>query len=714
MLRSRLWLLLLVAFVLAGGGGCDERSSVGGSRGDFRVEPQGLDFGRVLEGQTARGSVTVSGMGRADVTVSASVKGSAFSLSSSEVSVPGAGSVSLEVLFSAGNVPAEGTLVLSAGGRTQEVALSGEGVRPLVCLPSAPCRQSRFDLETGVCVESEAPEGTACIPSSRCQENGRCQGGVCMGSPRSCDDGNPCTQDSCSPAEGCVTAPVACPAPTNPCQAGMCDRERGCTEVPVQDLTVCGKVDCVSARLCYSGACREVPTPEGFLCAPSTPCQGEGHCSGGACVRPDPVEFEPTFSQELGGEPSSEPGGPVLLSRGDVLFASVCGGDAGCRLVSYTGEGFLRYETPYPEDVARALLAVSDAGVVLHEPEGLASYASSATGAFLWRVPLTRFEPPPGTGVLVPTTGAGRVALGAGGETVSLVSWAPPGGADGGVAEKGDAGATLVVLAPDGGVLRSGAVEGLSGEARVALDSKGGVFLFAPGGPLVRAEPEDGGMGFQTVPLLAEVPESGASLAVAGERLFAGARTFVDSDGGLPAEADWDAGTLGVRPLAEPVLLLDDTGYAFARTCARTDGTACPPEEEGLVLRAFDARAGTVRWETPVLPEEAPGVLHEAALLQGGAMLPGGAVGAVTSAWLGGEMRTHVQLFAEGQRLMMCPLRGTPRVAGAVWAGSFVYVALEREGTWRLEAFDLGSLVTAETRGWPQGSGVSGSRRARP
>jgi hypothetical protein len=685
---------------------------VGGTRGDFRVEQQGLDFGRVLEGQSARGSVMVSGAGRASVTVSASVTGGAFSLPASEVSVPGAGSVSLEVLFSAGHGPAEGTLVLSAGGRTQEVALRGEGVRPLACVPSAPCRQSHFELEPGVCVETAAPDGAACIPESRCQENGRCQGGVCVGSPRSCDDGNPCTRDACSPDQGCVTAPVACPVPANPCRAGVCDRERGCTEVDVQDLSVCGKVDCVTARLCFSGTCREVATPEGFLCSPATPCQGDGHCSGGKCVRPEPGELEPAFSQALGGEPFSEPGGPVLLSHDEALFASVCGGDAGCRLVSYTDNGFLRYETPYPEGAARALLAVSEAGVVLHEPGGLASYASSGTGASLWRVPLAGLEPPPGAGGHVPTTGAGRVALGSGGEVVSLVSWAPPEAADGGVA--GDAGATLVVLAPDGGVLRSGAVEGFAGGARVALDSHGGVFLFAPGGPLVRAEPEDGGSGFRTVPLLAEVPESGASLAVAGERLFVGARAFVDTDGGLPTSADWDAGTLGVRPLAEPVLLLDDTGYAFARTCPSTGGTVCTPEEEGLVLRAFDARGGTVRWETSVVPDEAPGVLHEAALVQGSARVQGSAVGTVTSARLGGGTRTHVQLFSEGRRVMMCPLRGTPRVAGAAWAGDFVYVALEREGSWWLEAFGLGAIVTAETRGWPQGPGVSGSRRARP
>jgi hypothetical protein len=72
-----------------------------------------------------------------------------------------------------------------------------------------------------------------------------------------------------------------------------------------------------------------------------------------------------------------------------------------------------------------------------------------------------------------------------------------------------------------------------------------------------------------------------------------------------------------LRPLVEPVLLLDDTGYGFAWACPRMDGTACTPEEEGITLRAFDARDGGVRWEAPVLPDETPGTLHEAALVQG-------------------------------------------------------------------------------------------------
>jgi len=665
------------------------------------VEEKALDFGRVLEGDTARRSVRVLGTGRASVTVSASVRGGPFSLSENEVPIPGASTVSLEVRFLAGNGPAEGTLVLSSGGRTEEVVLRGEGVRPLACTPSAQCRQSRFELEPGVCTETVAPDGTACIPGSRCQENGRCQSGVCVGAPRSCDDGNPCTRDACAPETGCVTSPVSCPSSGNPCRVGVCKREQGCTEVDAMDLSVCGKVDCVSARLCFSGTCREVPTPEGFLCAPATPCQGEGHCSAGRCERPDAGELTPAFVQELGGEPSSESGGPVLLTHGGALFASVCGGDAGCRLVSYTSNGFLRFETPYPDGVARTLLAVSDAGVVVHEPGALESYAPAGTGAALWRVPLMSLEPPSAGGALTPSTSAGRTALGPEGEVVSLVSWAPPAPGPG-------EGATLVVLASDGGVLRSGPVPGFEGSARVALDARGGVFLFAAGGPLSRAEPEDAGSGFHTVPLLAEVPDAGASLAVAGDWLFAGTRAFVGVDGGLSGTVDWSAGPRETRPLDEPVLLLDDTGYAFARACLRMDGSACGPDEEGLVLRALEARGGAVRWELPLLTKDAPGMLHEAALVRGGA------VSTVTSERLAGGMRSHVQVFAEGQRLMACPLPGSPRVAGAAYAGRFVYVALERDGAWWLEAFDLGSLVTVETRGWPQGAGVSGSRRARP
>jgi hypothetical protein len=500
-----------------------------------------------------------------------------------------------------------------------------------------------------------------------------------------------------------VNPRVTCPEPSNPCRAGYCDREHGCGEVDVQDLTVCGRVDCQTSRVCVSGTCQEMPTPEGVLCAPATPCQGEGHCSGGTCVRPDAGALEPAFTLELGGEPVAEPEGPVLLVHEGALFASVCAGDAGCRLVSFTENGLLRFESPYPEGGARTLLSVSDAGVVLREPGALEAHALASPGASLWRLPLDSLRTREDQEFDVPGTAVGQVALGPEGEVVALVTREPP---DGGVDAGPERKAALVWLSPDGGLERMRELPGLTAPARVALGAGGDIFLQASGGPLLHTGLEDGGTRFLPVTPLTGPLAGGASLAVAGEWLLVGARHFVSlyaGDAGSPVPVDWDAGTHVLRPLDEPVLLRGGTGYAFART-----------PEEGLVLRALEARGGTVRWEAPVLPEGPPGRLHEAALVRLSVGPRVDAVGAVTSVGLDGGTQAQVQVLAEGQPLAVCPLPGTPRVAGALFAGRFVYIALEREGTWWLEAFDLGTLLQAEPGGWPQRHGVSGTRRAGP
>jgi hypothetical protein len=731
MLRTRLWLLFLVAFVSTGACRCDD-PGLGNARGDFRPEQAEVDFGRVLEGEQSRRTVVLVGTGRAGVTVTASTS-SPFSVPEPTVFVPGGGTAALEVVFTAGNGPVEGTLELSSGRRTENVVLRAEGVRPLACMPTVQCRESRFVLEPGICVESPAPDGLICIPSSRCEERGRCQAGVCVGVPRLCDDDDPCTVDACSPTEGCVTAPVVCPRPTAACKVAVCRRTSGCGEENAPNLSACGPVDCRTADLCVDGACRTLPTPEGTLCAPGTPCQGEGRCRSGDCVRPDAGDLVPTFSQRLGGVPAAEPGGPVLLVHGGGLYASVCGEDAGCQLVSFTENGLLRFVSPYPDGGPRTLLTVSEGGVLVREPEAtLESYALTSPGGRLWQASLGGEEPP--AAGLEPSTGVGRVALTAEGEVVALVSWraaadggVPPddGGVppdDGGVPPDGgeDAGipevhAMLVVLGQDGGVLRAGPVPGFGGEGtRVALDEQGTVLLSVEGGGRVsRADPQDGGTGFITTPVV-EVQEDGGiedggpSLAVARGRLFVGARLFASMDDGGVARVAWDGGSQSLMPLAEPALLLDDVGYAFARACPDGGATPCTPELERLVLRALDARTGERAWEVSVLPVDAPGTLHEASLVRGGA------VGTLTHADLDGGPLAQVQLFAGGERVAMCPLKDRPRIAGAVHVGRFLYVVLEREGAWRLEAFDLGGFGVAETRGWPQRHGVSGTRRARP
>lgn len=685
MLRTRPWFLFLVALVFSGGCRC-EGPGLGTSRGDFRPQETEVNFGRVLEGTQVRRTVTLLGTGRSEARVTAAA-GAPFSVVPESVSVPGGGSVSLEVVFTGGNGVAQGTLTLVAGSRVESVALRGEGVRPLACVPSAQCRESRFELEPGACVETLAPNGTDCIPDSRCQERGRCRAGECVGTPRTCDDDNPCTVDACSPTEGCVTSNVVCPQPANPCKVGVCRRNEGCGETDAADYTVCGPTDCKTANLCFLGGCRTVSTPEGFLCAPATPCQDEGRCRSGECARPPPGELVAQFSAPLGGAPVAEDGGPVLLSQDGALFASVCDGDAGCRLVSFTGNGLQRFEAPYPDGGARTLLAASGAGVLVQEPGSLERYALASPGERLWQAPLG--EALDGG---VASTGVGRTAVSAGEEVVALVDSVPP---------------ALVRLGRDGGVLQAGPVEGFGGPgARVAIDAQGRVVLSAEGGGrVVFAEPEDGGPGFVTVPVLEQAGDAGASLAVAGDWLFSGARTFASTDGGAPVPVAWEERV----PLDEPTLLLEGTGYALATAC---DGGAppCAPGTAQLVLRALSAEDGGTRWEVPVSAPGAEVLLHEASLVSGNGV---GTLSDITPSD-GGPTRTYLQLFAAGRERAVCPLEGEPRVAGATHVGNFLYVLLEREGTWRLEAFGLGLQGVAETRGWPQRHGLAGTRRAQP
>jgi len=66
------------------------------------------------------------------------------------------------------------------------------------------------DAQDGTC-----DDGDACTVGDACKE-GKCEAGE---DPLDCDDGNPCTDDSCDPAAGCLSRPRSrefperCPSP---------------------------------------------------------------------------------------------------------------------------------------------------------------------------------------------------------------------------------------------------------------------------------------------------------------------------------------------------------------------------------------------------------------------------------------------------------------------------------------------------------------------
>ena len=73
----------------------------------------------------------------------------------------------------------------------------------VVCTPSSSCVTS--SCVEGACIESNIVNGSVCDDGDACTSGDVCNEGTCVsGSPINCDDGNPCSQDSCNSALGCT------------------------------------------------------------------------------------------------------------------------------------------------------------------------------------------------------------------------------------------------------------------------------------------------------------------------------------------------------------------------------------------------------------------------------------------------------------------------------------------------------------------------------
>ncbi|GMU59920.1 MAG: hypothetical protein AMXMBFR34_16830 [Myxococcaceae bacterium] len=680
---------------------------------DFRVDPstQSLEFGRVLEGQQVTKSVLIHAETRAALTVSASV-GAPFSAPMA-VEVPGGGSVEIPVTFTAGNGEVTGTLVLSAPSRTLEVALHGVGVRPPVCTPSAPCRESSYSLELDRCVETVSPDDTACDPGNICLEQGRCRSGTCLGVPRSCDDNNACTNDGCSMMSGCVNSPRTCPPPTEPCKVAACDPLSGCGSANAADGTQCGDVDCVSGHFCLNGGCLVLPTPDGFLCGVEVACIPEARCRNQVCVRPDAGAWLPRWSTRVPGQPSQER--PTMLASAGNLFFNTCGvprlavdggddggldagadagadggevdggedaGDPGvCALASWTSSGFDRFVAPYEEDGERRLLNVSPRGVLLARDGGL-ELRARLDGRLLE--------------ALEAAVQPGAVAAS---EDGGLQLWLD----DGTVATWGDAGLVPVVA--------------LGGTGVLALDVRGTLYAWQADAGLLSVLGDDGDGGLQVT--VVRVDAGLPSLVSARSGLVLGGRQELWwlSDGGADfVDLSWRSDA-GVLLYAEPraVLASTDSVVVFAWRCAQPL-TSCMPVDRELWARVTDLRTGAERWEVKVLPAGIESRLEEAALVN---FMPGSVAALVkadfSSLDAGYGLGAYLEVFTAGRRAILCPLPPeSSDIRGALFAAGNLFIFVdEGDAGVALEAYELKGLPLG-FGGWPQADGVEGLRRALP
>lgn len=131
-------------------------------------------------------------------------------------------------------------------------------------------------------------ESEPCDDSDACTQGEVCQQGVCAGGASiadSCADDNPCTQDQCEPANGCVHINLngtACPPPDACTSLAVCV-EGVCTPDPAAS---CDDGNPCTADSCGDAGCEHVAL-DGLPCDDGDSCTQGDLCVGTLCVAGD-------------------------------------------------------------------------------------------------------------------------------------------------------------------------------------------------------------------------------------------------------------------------------------------------------------------------------------------------------------------------------------------------------------------------------------------
>lgn len=142
------------------------------------------------------------------------------------------------------------------------------------------CTLDACNPQSGLCGHAQSADGTACLGVGPCVVGASCQAGLCVGKAKTCDDGNPCTADACNDSNGvCDTVPLA--------DGATCTTLDGCVQSPQCTLGLCSGTpkNCDDLQPCTNdscdpatGACLHASAPDGGAC-------GEGvlTCQSGVC-----------------------------------------------------------------------------------------------------------------------------------------------------------------------------------------------------------------------------------------------------------------------------------------------------------------------------------------------------------------------------------------------------------------------------------------------
>ena len=221
----------------------------------------------------------------------------------------------------------------------------------------AECLSPECDPETGECSFQPANEAALCDPGDACLVGARCNQGTCAGAMAlNCNDANPCTTDSCDPAAGClfqdnddpcsdndvctqadVCADGECVPGAllecddgNPCTGDSCNTLTGCQHVHL-DLACDDGDNCTIDDWCIAGQCTAAVN---VSCDDMNPCTTDWCESGSGCHHEN--NTAPCADLDLCSAPDVCAGGtcqggtPVNCNDGKQCTADSCLPDTGC------------------------------------------------------------------------------------------------------------------------------------------------------------------------------------------------------------------------------------------------------------------------------------------------------------------------------------------------------------------------------------------------
>ena len=185
------------------------------------------------------------------------------------------------------SAPADGKTCVVDGGTCQEGVCEGGTCSAGAagsCDDGNPCTADSCDKASGTCKHAASGNGNACSDDSACTENDACNSGKCVGKALDCQDGNPCTKDSCDPIAGCSHSDsdgVGCDdgdkcSAKDTCQGGACQ---------AGTAVDCGAKGACAQQVCEptTGGCVATGVAVGAPCDDGDPCSDGDGCAGGVC-----------------------------------------------------------------------------------------------------------------------------------------------------------------------------------------------------------------------------------------------------------------------------------------------------------------------------------------------------------------------------------------------------------------------------------------------